>query len=313
MAEPQVGSALAPLVPSPVDKWAETKQPFLTRYGAQTAKANTALTEKVKRALGADQQVGKQDIAHLHVMVDGDVATLTGHVGQAGNKARAETAARETAGVKTVINHLVVDGRIVIDVAQALGNDPQTQLEQIGVNVQHGVVYLAGAVNQAAVRLAATRIAAGIPQVRGVVNLIQIAGIEPDAEAERFIQPLIESEIYATDGQVGRVQQVVINPQNRRVSAVIVQTRLALPQAIEWWHLPAEQMQPPHSVLIPISSIRCAPSGVLFLNVNSSAAAQFTDFNATSFEPPAAAWQPPYPYQPANVLWASDQTKKKER
>ena len=127
------------------------------------------------------------------------------------------------------------------------------------------------------------------------------------------MQPLIESEIYATDGQVGRVQQVVINPQNRRVSAVVVQTRLALPQGVEWLHLPAEQMQPPHSMLIPISSIRCAPSGALFLNVNSSEAAHFTDFNAASFDPPAAAWQPPYPYHPSNILWTRSQTEENDR
>lgn len=313
MAEPQVGSVLPSLVPPPVDKWAQTKQQFLTLYQTQTVKANTALTEKIKRALGADQQVSKRDIAHLHVMVDGDVATLTGHVVQADNKARAETAAQETPGVKTVINHLVVDARIVIDVAQALGNDPQTQREQIQVNVQHGVVYLAGVVNQAAVRLAATRIAAGIPQARGIVNLLQTAGIEPDTDEERFVQPLIESEIYATDGQVGHVQQVVINPETRRVSAVVVQTRFALPQAVEWLHLPSEQMQPPHPMLIPISSIRCAPSGVLFLSVNSSAAAHFTDFNAASFDPPAAEWQPPYPYHAENVLWARDHTEEEGR
>ena len=313
MAEPQVGSAPVSFVPLPVDALEATKQQFLTLFQAQTVKANTALTEKIKRALGADHLVGHLDMAHLRVMVDGDVATLTGHVAQAGNKARAETAARETPGVKTVVNQLVVDARIVIDVAQALGNDPQTQREQIQVNVQHGVVYLAGVVNQAAVRLAATRIAADIPQARGIVNLIQIAGSEPDPEAERFVQPLIESEIYATDGQVGRVQQVVINPQNRRVSAVVAQTRLALPQGVEWLHLPAEQMQPPHSMLIPISSIRCAPSGALFLNVNSSEAAHFTDFNAASFDPPAAAWQPPYPYHPSNILWTRSQTEENDR
>jgi len=45
MAEPQVGSVGAPLVPSPVDKWAETKQQLLTLDQVQTVKANTALTD----------------------------------------------------------------------------------------------------------------------------------------------------------------------------------------------------------------------------------------------------------------------------
>jgi hypothetical protein len=72
-------------------------------------------------------------------------------------------------------------------------------------------------------------------------------------------------------------------------------------------------MQPPHSMLIPIRSIRCAPSGVLFLSINSSEAAHFTDFNAANFAQPAAAWQPPYPYHTANVLWTKGQTTEEDR
>jgi hypothetical protein len=66
-------------------------------------------------------------------------------------------------------------------------------------------------------------------------------------------------------------------------------------------------------MLIPIRSIRCAPSGVLFLSINSSEAAHFTDFNAANFAQPAAAWQPPYPYHTANVLWTKGQTTEEDR
>lgn len=45
MAEPQEGSVRTPLVPSPVGKWEQTKQQFLTLDQVQTVKANTALTD----------------------------------------------------------------------------------------------------------------------------------------------------------------------------------------------------------------------------------------------------------------------------
>jgi len=304
MAEPKVGTALELPGKPTTDKGERTKQRFPDRHPDQVAKTDTVLTEKIRQALEADHRLDRSDIAHMRVTVKGGVATLTGHVGQSTHKARAEVAAREAPGVTEVVNHLVVDNELMMEVAQALGHEQQTQHEQIQVNVQHGVVYLGGAVNHTSVRAAATQVAAHISQARGIINVIQTPGIGMDTDQERFVQPLIESEIYATDGQVGRVQQVVINPQNRRVTAVVVHAQMAVPQAVEWAHSPDERPQPPRDILIPISSIRCAPSGALFLAINSGEAAHFATFNPRSFGPPPADWQPPYPYGPADVLFS---------
>lgn len=295
-------------LPSPAkpmtEKWERVKQGFLDPQQDKMAKADAVLTEKIMRSLGANHLVGKGDVAHMRVTVNGGVVTLTGHVVQSSNKARAEAAARTTPGVAAVVNHLVIDAELMIDVAQALGHDQQTENEQIQVNVQHGVVYLGGTVNRAAVRAAAAQVAAGIPQVRGIINVIQTPGIVMDIDEECFVQPLVESQLYATDGQVGRVRQVVINPQNRRVTAVVVHAQITVPQDLDWTHLPGERLQPPHTILVPIGSIRCASSGALFLTVNSGEAAQFADFNPRSFGPPPTDWQPPYPYVPADVLFS---------
>jgi osmotically-inducible protein OsmY/sporulation protein YlmC with PRC-barrel domain len=303
MAEPKVGMMLELPGKPPIDKGERTKQRLPDRPQDQAAKADTVLTEKVRQALGADHLLRRGDVAHMRVMVKGGIATLTGHVEQSINKARAEAAAREAPGVVEVVNHLVVDNELMMDVAQALGYDQQTQDEQIQVNVQRGVVYLAGIVTRAPVRTAAATVAASIPHARGIINVIQTPGIGLETEEERFVQPLIESEIYATDGKVGRVQQVIINPQNRRVTAVMVHTSAATPQATDWADVPAEPMQLGRPILIPISSIRRAPSGALFLTINSNEAAHFATFDLHNFGPPPADWQPPYPYWPADVLF----------
>ena len=302
MTEPQLGMVLTPPIKPTPDKWEQAKRVFLNLHQDQMAKAEMALTEKLRRAFAADHLLGKGDVAHMHSAVKGAVVTLTGHVGPVGHKARAEAIARETPGVATVVNDLVVDKELMIVVAQALSHGPQTANEQLQVNVQHGVVYLGGAVNRAAVRTSAAQVAAGIPQVRGIINVIQTPGSVVDTEEERFVQPLVASAIYATDGQVGHVQQVVIDPQTRRVTAVVVHAQLGVPQDLDWTHLPDERLQPQHAILIPIHSIRCAPSGALFLNVNSGEAAHFADFNPRSFDRPTADWQPPYPYVSADVL-----------
>ena len=305
MIEPKLGMTLELPGQPPIDKGERTKQQLPERPQDQAAKADTVLTEKVRQLLGSAHLLRGGDVAHMRVAVKDGVATLTGHVGQSINKARAEVAAHEAPGVTAVINHLIVDNELMIDVAQALSHDQQTQDEQIQVNVQHGVVYLGGAVKRPAVRAAAATVAARIPQVRGIINVIQTPGIGMDTDEERFVQPLIESEIYATDGQVGHVQQVVINPQNRRVTAVVAHADSAVPQAGDPTPLPTERQQPQHDILIPISSIRRAPSGALFLAINSGEAAHFANFNPLSFGLPPMDWQPPYPYWPADVLFSS--------
>lgn len=313
MIKPKMEMALAPPVKPATDKWEGVKQVFLGLHQDKTAKADAALAEKILGALRADHLLGKRDVAHIRITVNSGVVTLTGHVVRAVNKARAEAAAREASGVTAVVNHLVADNELMIEVAQALGHDQQTEREQIQVNVQHGVVYLGGAVNRAAIRTAAAQVAAGVAQVRGIINVIQTPGIEMDKDEERLVQPQIESEIYANDGAVGRVQQVVINPQNRRVTAVVVHTQIAVAQVGNWTQLPTDRSLPAHCMLIPINNIRCAPSGALFLNINSEAAAHFANVTPHDFGPPPLGWQPPYPYLLADVLVPRRQSREESR
>lgn len=307
MAKLQSGIAVASPVLPTLNRWARVKQGFRGLVQEPVAQSDDVLTATLLHALGAVHLLGQGDLAHLHLTVNQGVATLTGHVVRSSDKAQAAALASKTPGVCAVVNQLVVDSELMIEVAQTLGHDQQTQAEQIQVNVQHGVVYLGGTVNQAAVRAAAAQIAARIPQGRGIINAIKTPGFVIDPDEERFVQPQIEHEIYATDGLVGRIQQVVINPQTRRVTAVVIRPQLAVAQALTWAQVPTERLPSQRPILIPIGRLRCALSGALFLTVSGNTATHFVDFNAYRFAAPPADWQPPFPYRSADLLFAGAQ------
>ncbi len=282
MAEPQIGAVVAPPMKPSTNGWERVKQGFLALYQAPVATSDDLLTAQIRQAFAANHLV-RDDIAQMGVTANGAVVTLTGHVVGAINKKRAGAAASAVPGVAMVVNQLVVDDELMSTVAQALGDDQETENEQIQVSVQHGVVYLGGTVRWTPVRKAAAQVAARISQVRGIINLIHAPGIVIDSDEEAFVQPLIGSEIYAIDRRLGRVQQVLINPLNRRVGAVVINTDT--------------------TTLISIGRIRCARSGALFLNAKSGEATSGALFNPLNFTPPPANWQPPYPYRSADVLF----------
>src|SRR3972149_10315302 len=64
-----------------------------------------------------------------------------------------------------------------------------------------------------------------IPGVRGVINSVRAPGVDLEAEDQRFLQPVIGEQIYFRDGLLGIVQRVIINPNNRRVVAMVVRGR----------------------------------------------------------------------------------------
>jgi hypothetical protein len=72
---------------------------------AQRAAANTALTAKIKAKMALDDRVKAADI---DVDTAGDVVTLSGRVANEDERARAVQLARDTDGVTSVVDRLVV-------------------------------------------------------------------------------------------------------------------------------------------------------------------------------------------------------------
>jgi hyperosmotically inducible protein len=72
---------------------------------AERALANAAVTAKIKSKLALDDQVSA---ARIDVDTNGDVVTLSGTVASEVEKSRAVRLARETEGVRTVVDRLVI-------------------------------------------------------------------------------------------------------------------------------------------------------------------------------------------------------------
>jgi hyperosmotically inducible periplasmic protein len=75
---------------------------------AQNAAANGAVTAKIKSKMALDDGV---DAAAIDVDTNGSVVTLSGRVTSAAERDRAVRLARETDGVTSVVDRLVVTGR----------------------------------------------------------------------------------------------------------------------------------------------------------------------------------------------------------
>jgi osmotically-inducible protein OsmY/uncharacterized protein YrrD len=271
--------------------------------GLHDYRLDDALMAEAKNALWSDEILRNTDYQEIDVSVADGIIKLQGHVITLRNKTRAEEAACSVPGILGLENELVVDDDLVIHVAQALGNNEQTCLEQISVGAQNGFITLNGYVSSAAIREAAEVIAASVPQVRGVINTIQAPNVVIDPQKGQVWQPLIGKEVSAADMQLGHVEKVIIDPRNRRVTAFVVCGYFPDPQNKDGYRLPGEEPRQEYSVVIPIEAIRYATDDSVLLEVRGVEAALYRAFDPADFINPPAEWQPPYPYHWEQVLF----------
>ncbi|HJS18636.1 MAG TPA: BON domain-containing protein [Anaerolineales bacterium] len=91
---------------------------------------------------------------------------------------RAEKAAHQIPGVLRVENHLVVDEDLKLAAAGTVAQIPESPVERIFVGAQSGFITLTGEVASIESRLAAEERAGSVPEIRGVLNRIRVAGLE---------------------------------------------------------------------------------------------------------------------------------------
>ncbi len=255
------------------------------------------LGEVVDHALWSNEILRNTDYKEIGISVEHGVVRLRGHVITHMNKRNAEEAVHSVSGVLGLENYLVVDQDLLIDVAQALGKNDLTRSERISVGVQNGFVTLNGQVGSSAVRVAAEAVAASIPQVRGVVNDLQAPNVVLDNKESQTWQPHIGQQACAADMQLGRVERVIINPRNRRVTAFVVRGYFPDPKHKDNYRLPDEDPEQERSVVIPIVAVRYETDSAVLLEVNGTEAAKYPAFDPAGFKNPPAEWQPPYPYR----------------
>lgn len=151
-----------------------------------TSTDSAAVTASIRTSL---DQSGLQSVA---VRQDRDmgVVTLSGDVESEDHKARAESIARSLAGNQVVANEIAVvphgieaDARQVnSDLDDGIASNLNAALVVAGLNdqvkytVKNFVVTLSGEVDSPAKRALAANVASGVPNVRQVVNELQVKG-----------------------------------------------------------------------------------------------------------------------------------------
>ena len=262
-----------------------------------------AIAMEVDKVIWADEILRDTNFNDIEITVESGIVFLRGHVSSSVNLHHAENVIHSVAGVLGIQNHLVVDDDLVSDVARALCNDNRTHLEGVYVGARKGVVILNGRVSSATVREAAEELAASVPQVRGVVNYLNAPDEVVNLEEQRVLEPPIGRGIYATDMILGSVEQVIINPHNRRVTAFV-----ALADFTELLHSEQdgsleERSQEQRRIVIPICVVDFETDSSVSLAISGSEAAQFPELNPIDFVSPPQDWQPPYPYHLEEILF----------
>lgn len=253
---------------------------------------------EVKRALREDMILHGAWIKGIHVSAQYGLISLHGYVSDSAQKAGTEKAARRISGVLDVENRLVVDRDLKIAATEAVAQIPDVPMKSIFVGAHNGFITLKGEVPSLESRRAAEELAGDVPQIRGVLNTLRIPGLAVEFPEPHALQPSIGARVYATDLVLGHIVQVIVNPVNRLVTAILVDGMFSEPRGTRrHWFFDDVIVQ--RKVVIPVHTIQHMTDTAVFSEV---AASQFEDFNPASFALPDINWQPPYPYQRKHVL-----------
>ncbi len=269
----------------------------LNTHNTQPAGTDTSIQAEIWEELWKRWEIRALDISSFSASVRNGRVLLRGHLTMDGNRRLIESICASVPGVVAVENCLVVDHDLTMQVAGALAQDDRTRSLILPVGSYHGWVGIGGQVPSHQLLFAAEEVAAGVPSVRGVISLPRVIGQEPMPERHP-VEPQLSSHVYNLDGQVGTVTQVVIDPQSRLVTDIVV-------NAIDLW----DGTPVCGEYLVPAGFILLANKESVFLRRDGRRLQSFRPFDPSAYSPAPEAWQPPYPYVPGTVLWPAKQAK----
>jgi osmotically-inducible protein OsmY len=278
-----------------------------TNYGkslSPSQKTDAAIKESVDQAFWKDDVLRAIEYYEMDVHVKNGVVYLYGHIVSTTSQSRINKALRAIPGLLGIQNNLVLDDKLTHEVATSLGKLEHSYDCKFFTGASHGVISLNGIVSDENVKRLAEKSAASHPNVRAVINNVRVSGAEQDLQNEPFLQPTIGEIIYFLDGISGAVKQVIINPNNRRVVAMIVQGKFT-DQRHELISLMTNHEARPldHLVVVPMNEVRYLTKISGFLYINSTERDRYMEFNPARFFTPKNGWKAPYPYCPADVLF----------
>jgi len=268
------------------------------------ASADASLKGSVERAIWKDEVLRAIEYGEIEIHAKNGVVHLNGHIANLSRRLRIENAIRSVPGILGVRNHLILDDKLTLEVAGALGTLEHTHDCKFFTGSSHGVISIGGIVRHEHVKLLAEICAAGNPNVRAVINHVRVSGVtEPEIQDLPFLQPILGERIYFLDGLSGVVERVVINPNNRRVIAMILLVNFTDPR-LQFNSLNDAKTRPPVQLLyVPMDTIRYLTKASGFLLIKSDEHNRYQEFDSASFFAPGADWTPPFPYCPNDVLF----------
>ena len=267
-------------------------------------KTDAAIKGSIEHAIWNDDILRAIEYYEIDVHVKNGIVYLHGHIVSTTSKGRIENAIRSIPGILGIQNNLVLDDKLTLDVATSLGILEHIYDCKFFTGASHGVVSLNGTVRDENVKLLAEQYASSNPNVRGVINNVRVSGAEQEVPDQPFLQPTIGETIYFLDGVSGVVKQVIINPNNRRVKAMVIQGKFT-----DQLNLLTDGKTPPPELLVvvPMNEVRYLTKASGFLYINSNERNRYMEFNPTRFFAPKNGWKAPHPYCPDNVLFPIEQ------
>jgi osmotically-inducible protein OsmY len=274
---------------------------------SQIQRTDTAVKDSVYHALWNDEVLRAIEYDQIDVHVRNGTVHLTGHIVNTSSQIRIMNAIQTVLGILAINNNLVLDDKLTLEVATSLGELEHIYNCKFFTGASHGVISLNGNVSDKIVKSLAEKRAASNPKVRAVINNVRVSGAELELENQPFLQPTIGEIIYFLDGISGVVKHVIINPNNRRAMAMIVQGKF-IDQRYELNSLTDDKAGLPEQIIVvPMNVVRYMTKVSGFLRINSNERSQYLDFAPAAFSSPGWDWVPPYPYCPDNVLFPAEQ------
>jgi osmotically-inducible protein OsmY len=261
-----------------------------------------SIEENIYNALWKDSILRVTDIDEIKIHVNNSVVFMSGHILGSTNRQRIEKALQTVPGIYAIRSNLVMDDELTREVAGSLAELEHIHECKFFTGVSHGVVVISGNVSTIEIRGDAEKCISQNPKVRGIINRISVPNISFELQDNRFLQPIIGTEMYFRDGIFGIVQQAVINPYNRRVQSMVLQGHFNnLRQnlgILNKKELPTLEQK----MVIPMSAMRYLTIHSGTLNISSSDATADHTYNSSMYFSPDKSWEPPFPYKPSDIL-----------
>jgi hypothetical protein len=234
------------------------------------------------------------DLTSLSMSMQAGELLLEGHLASETSRGRIRAIARDVPGILAVHDRLVIDRDLAVEVAQALASDERTSRLALPLGSDHGWIRLGGEVPDRQVQLAAEAVAAQVPHGRGVVALPRVTG-EPATSLRRALQPRPGARVWGEDGEIGLVAQVVIDPRNRLVTHIVVDsTEVREFRRVEGVYL------------VPVEAIEIANAESVFLTHPHRSITSFSAFDVSAYPLAPTTWMPPFPYRASTVRWRQE-------